>query len=94
MEELAALLRDTLAVWHLEGEVRLETQELVVAAAGRRLCILAAPGDAPFPWLVKTAEKSRGVASVSALLRTVRNVLDPEHGGVRLKLAPRGILPP
>ncbi|WP_119420037.1 hypothetical protein [Desertibaculum subflavum] len=94
MEELGALLRETLAVWHLEGEVRLDAQEIEVAAAGRRLHIVAAPGDVLFPWLVRTAEKSRGVASVAALLRTVRNALDPEHGGVRLRLAPRGVLPP
>lgn len=94
MEELAALLRETLTVWRLAGDVRLGAGEIEVTAAGGRLRIAPAPADAPFAWMVQTAEKSRGAASVPALLRTMRNILDPEHGGVRLKLAPRGFLPP
>lgn len=93
MPELAALLRETLAVWRLSGEVCPEGDRLVVTAGGRTVCVLAAPDGTPFPWLVQTAEKTRGAASIAALLRTLRNTLDPEHSGSRLRLAPQAVLP-
>ena len=91
--EIAALLEESLAVWHLDGSVVREGEMLLLSAQGQSLRIGAAAEGAPFPWMVATVEKTRGVGSISALLRTVRNVLDPEHAGSRLRLAPQGVLP-
>jgi hypothetical protein len=92
--DIAALLAESLIVWHLDGDVRDEGAAIAVTCGSRSLRVVPAPVGAPFPWLVQTAEKSRGAASVVALLRTVRAVLDPDHAGSRLRLAPHGILPP
>ena len=92
--ELAALLEESLAVWHLSGQVVVQEDAMTVRAGERSLRIAIPPQGVPFRWMVMTAEKSRGVMSVSALLRTVRNALDPEHAGSRLRLAPQGMLPP
>ena len=91
--EIAALLEESLAVWHVEGSVVREGEMLLLSARGHNLRISAAAEGAPFPWMVATAEKTRGGGSISALLRTVRNALDPEHAGSRLRLAPQGVLP-
>ena len=91
--EIAALLEESLAVWHLDGRVVREGDVLTLSARGQNLRISAAVEGGPFPWMVATAEKTRGVGSISALLRTVRNALDPEHAGSRLRLAPQGMLP-
>lgn len=93
LPELEALLRDTLVVWRLSGDVVAEGDRLVVSAAGRTVRVLAAPDDALFAWFVETAEKTRGAVSIAALLRTLRNTLDPEHAGSRLRLAPGPVLP-
>lgn len=93
IREIAALLEESLAVWHLDGRVAWEGEVLTLSARGQSLRISAAAEGAPFPWMVATAEKTRGIGSISALLRTVRNVLDPEHSGSRLRLAPQGVLP-
>ena len=92
--EVAALLEESLAVWHLDGGVLREGEVLTVSAHGRSVRVSPPPDGAPFALMVTTSEKTRGVASLSALLRTVRNALDPEHSGSRLRLAAQGVLPP
>jgi hypothetical protein len=92
IDEIAALLEESLSVWHLNGRVEFVGEVLVVSARGQTVRISVAAEGVPFPWMVVTAEKTRGVGSIAALLRAVRNVLDPEHAGNRLRLAPQGVL--
>jgi hypothetical protein len=91
--EVAALLAESLVVWRLDGDVRPEGGGLAVSANGRSLRVAVASDGTPFPWMVTTAGKQRGVASIAALLRAVRNGLEPDHEASRLRLAPRGVLP-
>ena len=85
IEDIAALLEESLTVWHLEGRLVRDGDGLTISVGERRVRIGLAAEDVPFPWMVVTGGKARGVVSLSALLRTVRNALDPEHAGSRLR---------
>lgn len=93
IEDVAALLKESLVVWRLDGDVGLEGGAIVVQAGGRSVRVGPGPEGTPIAWTVATAEKMRGVTSLTALLRAVRNALDPEHAGSRLRLAPQGVVP-
>ena len=60
----------SLAAWHVAGDVRREADgALLVTAGEKRLRIARAPADLPFRWMVADGERTRGVPSVSGLLR-------------------------
>ena len=61
---------------------------LLVAAGEKRLRIARAPADLPFRWVVVEGERTRGVPSVSGLLRSVRAAVDPGYRPVRVRIAP------
>lgn len=89
------LLRQSLAAWRVEGEVRRGTDGgLVLTAAGRELRVTRAAGDLPFRWIVAEGERSRGIATIAGLLRTVRTAVDPGYRPARLRIAPSPLLPP
>ena len=89
------LLEQSLAVWHVTGEVRREADGTLQLSAGdKRLGVARATGDLPFRWMVTERERSRGVTSIAGLLRTVRAAVDPGYRPVRLRIAPLPLLPP
>ena len=86
------LLVQSLYAWRVAGDVRRDTEGVLLVAAGaKRLRISRAPADLPFRWMISEDERPRGVTSVSGLLRTVRLAIDPHYEPVRLRIAP---LPP
>jgi hypothetical protein len=83
------LLVQSLAAWRVRGDVSREADgALLVAAGDKRLRISRAPADLPFRWMVDEGERTRGVLSVSGLLRHVRAAVDPGYRPVRLRIAP------
>jgi hypothetical protein len=83
------LLARSLEAWHVAGDVSREADgTLLVTAGQKRLRISRAPTDLPFRWMVAEGERTRGVPSVSGLLRHVRGAVDPGYRPVRLRIAP------
>jgi hypothetical protein len=80
------LLAASLAAWKVAGRVEREGDRLTMTAGGDSL--LVTRGAPPFRWTVTLAGRERGVTSIAGLLRTVRRVVDPEHQGSRLRIAP------
>jgi hypothetical protein len=94
-DSVAQLLVQSLAAWHVTGDVSREADgALLVAAGDQRLRIARAPADLPFRWMVADGERTRGVPSVSGLLRHVRAAVDPSYRPVRLRIAPLPLAAP
>jgi hypothetical protein len=89
------LLRQSLAAWRIEGEVRWAPEgRIALTAGGRVLVIWRAVGNGPFRWMVDEGARTRGVISIAGLLRFVRAAVDPGHRPVRLRIAPLPLAPP
>ena len=94
-EHVCELLAQSLAAWHLAGEVRHEADgSLLLACGDKHLRISRAAGDLPFRWMVTEGERTRGVISIAGLLRSVRAAVEPGYRPVRLRIAPLPLLPP
>jgi hypothetical protein len=93
-ERLHELLAASLPAWRVVGDVRCEADGGILVTAGERaIRVTAAPAGVPFRWMVATAERTRGAASVVGVLRAVRSVIDPAYTPVRLRIAPSAIMP-
>jgi len=88
-EAVHELLVQSLVAWRVGGEVRREADgALLIDAGGKQLRISRAPPDLPFRWMVEDGERTRGVTSVTGVLRHVRLAVDPGYRPVRLRIAP------
>ena len=89
------LLEQSLAAWHVDGEVHRETDGALRLLAGdKRIHISRAASDLPFRWMVTEGERTRGATSIAGLLRAVRAAVDPGYRPIRLRIAPLPLLPP
>jgi hypothetical protein len=89
------LLRQSLAAWRVGGEVRRDADgAIVLAAAGRELCVTRAGHGVPFRWMVADGGRTRGVTSIAGLLRAVRAAVDPGYRPARLRIAPSPLVAP
>ena len=89
------LLEQSLAAWHVTGEIRREADGTLLLLAGdKRLGVARATGDVPFRWMVSEGERTRGVTSIAGLLRGVRAAVDPGYRPVRLRIAPLPLVLP
>jgi hypothetical protein len=84
--ELRDLLADALALWEVEGRVRIEADGLRLGPALR--VTPAAPAEHPVRWWVERPGmqgevQRRPCTSVLGLLRTLRNALGAETGEAR-----------
>jgi hypothetical protein len=83
------VLIQSLGAWRVVGKVRREADGvLLVDVSGKELRVSRAPADLPFRWIVAEGERTRGVTSVSGLLRALRAAVDPGYRPVRLRIAP------
>jgi hypothetical protein len=88
------LLAQCLRAWGVGGEVGGGPDGALVLTAGEKcLRISRAPAGLPFRWMVAEGERTRGVLSVSGLLRHVRAAVDPGYRPVRLRIAPLPLVP-
>ena len=92
-EAVAELLIRSLEAWGVEGgAVRRDGEGALNATApDLHLRVTRAPAELPFRWMLDDGARTRGVTSVSGLLRAVRQAIDPDYRAVRLRVAP---LPP
>ena len=89
------LLEQSLAAWHVTGEIRRESDGTLLLMSGdKQLRVSRAAADLPFRWIVTEGERIRGVTSIAGLLRAVRTAVDLGYRPVRLRIAPLPLLPP
>ena len=94
-DHIRNVLVQSLAAWHVAGEVRRHADGTLSLACGdRQLGVARASGALPFRWMVTGRACSRGVSSIAGLLRTVRAAVDPDYRPIRLRIAPLPIVPP
>ena len=86
------LLAASLAAWQVAGRVERDADRIALTAGEATL--LVARGAPPFRWTITMAGRERGVTSIAGLLRLVRRVVDPDHQGSRLRIAPSRLVPP
>jgi hypothetical protein len=89
------LLRQSLVAWGVQGDVGCAAGgTIVLAAAGRELCVTRAGHGVPFRWMVGDGGRTRGVTSIAGMLLTVRAALDPGYRPARLRIAPSPLVLP
>jgi hypothetical protein len=89
------LLAQSLAAWRAPGSVeRASDGALVVVGSRRSVRVDPAPPDSPFRWMVTSDGRKRGAISLVAVLRQVREALDPGYAANRVRVAVAPLVPP
>jgi hypothetical protein len=91
---LCELLAQSLLAWRVSGEAHL-TSGGGIRVTGERREILVKPAspDLPFRWLVTVDSRQRPAISVVAVLRQVREALDPGYANRRVRVAAFPLVP-
>jgi hypothetical protein len=87
-------MAQSLAAWHVAGAVeRSRDGAIVICGAGKEIRIDAAPSDPTFRWMVTIDGRKRRAISVVAVLRQVREALDPGYAAKRARVALTALVP-
>jgi hypothetical protein len=82
------LVVQSLAAWRVAGAVeRSRDGAVVIRGARKDIRIDPAPSDPMFRWMVTIDGRKRPAISVVAVLRQVREALDPGYGANRVRVA-------
>jgi hypothetical protein len=88
------LLTQSLLAWRVSGEVRRAGGDaILVSGEGREILVEPAPRGLPFRWLVTVDDRQRPAISVVAVLRQVREALDPGYAIERVRVAAFPLVP-
>ena len=88
------LLAQSLVAWRVAGNVELASDgALVIGRAHKDIRIARAPSDAMFRWMVTVDGRTRGAISLVAVLRQVREALDPGYAANRVRIAVAPLVP-
>ena len=88
------LLTQSLAAWRVAGSVaRAVDGALVIASARKDIRIERAPPHVPFRWTVTVDGRNRYAISLVAVLRQVREALDPGYAANRVRIAVTPLVP-
>ncbi len=94
-ELVAELLTESLAAWHLGGDVvPAADRSFVIRCDGRSIRIDPAPQQGMFRWFVTIDGRQRPAVSVVAVLRQVRQALDPGYAASRVRVTVAPLVPP
>ena len=93
---VAALLTESLAAWHVAGRVaRADDGGIVVSGNGKSIRIDPAPPQQDmFRWLITVDGRQRPAVSVVAILRQVRQALDPGYAASRVRITVAPLVAP
>ena len=86
------LLTLSLVAWRVAGSVE-RTSDGIVIGGKRDIRIEPWPQDSLFRWMVTIDGRKRGAISLLAVLRQVRETLDPEHAASRVRIAIAPLVP-
>jgi hypothetical protein len=87
-----ALLVESLAAWRVAGSVGRASDGALVIAAGKNIRIERA-SHAMFRWTVTVDGRKRHAISLVAVLRQVREALDPGYAATRVRIAVAPLVP-
>lgn len=88
------LLTQSLAAWRVAGSIRSEADGVIVICESHKdIRIARAPDDLMFRWIVAVEGRKRGAISLVAVLRQVREALDPGYAGSRVRVAVNPLVP-
>ena len=92
--ELACeLLTESLAAWRVTGSVERTSDGAIVIGGDTRIRIEPAPQDSMFRWMVAIDGRKRPALSLLAVLRQVREALDPDYAANRVRVAIAPLVP-
>ena len=88
------LLAQSLIAWRVAGAVaRASDGALVIGGNAKDIRIERAPPQTMFRWTVTVDGRKRGAISLVAVLRQVREALDPGYTAVRVRIAAAPLVP-
>jgi hypothetical protein len=88
------LLAQSLVAWRAAGNVEPASDGALVIGGGRKaIRIERAPPDLPFRWMITVDGRRRGAISLVAVLRQVREALDPGYEAKRVRIAVAPLVP-
>jgi hypothetical protein len=88
------LVVQSLAAWRVAGAVeRARDGAIVIRGARKDIRIDAVPSDPMFRWMVTIDGRTRRAISVVAVLRQVREALDPGYAASRVRVALTALVP-
>jgi hypothetical protein len=88
-----ALMSESLAAWGVAGQAELASDCTIIVAGKKQIGIERAPADSMFRWVVTIDGRMRPALSLLAVLRQVREALDPGYPGSRLRVAIAPLVP-
>ena len=94
IDRACELLVQSLAAWRVAGRVqRSPDGTIVICGALKDIRINPAPADLMFRWMVTIDGRKRGALSLAAVLRQVREALDPGYAANRVRVALAPLVP-
>ena len=90
---VGALLTESLKAWRIVGEVADANAGVVVSAVGKQIRVEPTPERDMFRWLVTIDGRQRPAVSLIAVLRQVRQALDPGYATSRVRVTVAPLVP-
>jgi hypothetical protein len=88
------LLAESLVAWRLIGSVRRADDGLILISCNAiDISVVPAPPNGPFRWMVTVAGRERPAISLTAVLRQVREALDPGYRRNKVRVAVTPLVP-
>ena len=88
------LLAESLKTWHVAGHVAsADDGGAVVSSNDKKIRIDPAPPGSMFHWLVTTGDRTRPAISLVAVLRQVRQAVDPGYAASRVRVTVAPLVP-
>ena len=88
------LLAESLKAWHIAGNVAGANAGVVVSAAGKTIRVEPTRERDMFRWLVTIDGRERPAVSLIAVLRQVRQALDPGYAASRVRVTVAPLVAP
>jgi hypothetical protein len=93
-ELVRELLTESLAAWRVAAGVTRAGDVIVISGGRADVRIEPAEPGAMFRWAVTVGARRRAALSLVAVLRQVREALDPGHTANRVRIAVAPLVPP
>jgi hypothetical protein len=87
------LLAESVLAWRVAARVEREGADALVIAGAKDIRIACAPPHVPFRWTVTIDGRTRPAISLVAVLRQVREALDPGYAANRVRIAVAPLVP-
>ena len=88
------LLTQSLKAWRVPGGVERDGEGVLVIGQNGKSIRIEVAQHPMFRWTVSVDNRKRGAVSLVAVLRQVREMLDPDYAGQRIRVAMAPLVPP